>query len=156
MLGCDLLGCTGCTCAEQPSLPAPPPPLNHLGHVHARLPAANAACINTAGGYECQCHLTWQGNGRLCAANTGAQEALRAKFFTNGRVNGFPGSTNVAWPTTAPGWVADPTGYYSQFGSRTNVTLFECMVACDTAGVTGEARCQRAVWPPMTHVSHTA
>ena len=33
--------------------------------------------------------------------------------------------TDVAYPTTSPGWVLDPTGTFSAYGNRLNVTLLQ-------------------------------
>ncbi|KAI3438259.1 hypothetical protein D9Q98_000695 [Chlorella vulgaris] len=98
--------------------------------------AANAACINTPGSWACQCHLTFLGNGRTCVPDSAAQDQVEAAFFTNGLVNSFPGSQDVPYPTTAPGWATDPSGFFGPNGSRLNVTLFECKLACETAGPT--------------------
>ena len=31
----------------------------------------------------------------------------------------------MAYPTTSPGWVLDPTGTFSAYGNRLNVTLLQ-------------------------------
>jgi hypothetical protein len=162
--------------------------------------AANAACVNTVGSFTCQCYLTFIGDGRTsgtgCTADVVAQDDVEASFFTNQKgdaswcsvplpmspcktriclpaaVNGFPTSQNVVYPTTAPGWVRDPTGmhalgqanasnlslaqtlllhagFYAEFGSRVNVTLLECKIACDTAGTAGG----RAEGDPTANIS---
>jgi hypothetical protein len=42
--------------------------------------------------------------------DSAAQDQVEAAFFTNGLVNSFPGSQDVPYPTTAPGWATDPSG----------------------------------------------
>lgn len=48
-----------------------------------RCTAANAACINTAGSFTCQCHITYFGNGNICIPELVAQASLSSAFFTN-------------------------------------------------------------------------
>lgn len=56
--------------------------------------AANAACINTAGSFRCQCWLGFVGTGRTCTAVPGAAAAIEAKFFTRQKGEG----ESTAWP----------------------------------------------------------
>lgn len=43
----------------------------------------NAACINTVGGFTCQCFLGYTGNGKVCIADTAAIDAIKDKFKTD-------------------------------------------------------------------------
>ena len=80
-------------------------------------PAVNAACINTPGGYTCQCHLTYTGNGQVCVADVAAQDAVAAKFETNTPPTESKfGFTPVAYPVNAPGFAYDPTGGWGHMG----------------------------------------
>lgn len=78
------------------SLPASPP----------LTPPANAACVNTAGGYTCQCHLTYVGDGRTCVEVPGARAAVEDLFFTdNKREPGLSGVGGAGY-TAEPWWAA--------------------------------------------------
>lgn len=70
----------------------------------------NAACINTAGGFTCECFLAYTGDGRTCTEIPGEIAAIRGLFITNFKVSNWPTSAPVAYPVNAPGFAYDPTG----------------------------------------------
>lgn len=97
----------------------------------------NAACINTEGGFTCQCYEGYIGNGKKCVPNLVALARTRESYYTNNTLSCFAGVVPVAYPVGAPGWVYDPTGYYNNPAlinkNRIAVTLNECKMACSTA-----------------------
>eukprot|EP00887_Chlorella_sp_A99_P004834 scaffold4.g4834.t1 len=107
----------------------------------------NAACVNTAGGYSCQCWTGWSNSGspagRTCNQNTLTLLSIDSSFYTNNKVREeelphfftlHQPSPHFPSPAHPP-----PAGYFDgrPDQSRLNVTLLECKVACRTAAPAG-------------------
>ncbi|KAG7675052.1 hypothetical protein Ndes2526B_g07900 [Nannochloris sp. 'desiccata'] len=96
--------------------------------------SANAACINTSGSYECECYNGYHGNGKLCIALPISLTRIEKSYYTKNTLSCISTSQDVPYPTTAPGYVVDPTGYFSgNIGNRVAVTLTQCKIACTMA-----------------------
>lgn len=106
----------------------------------------NAACIDTPEGFECQCFLGFTGDGVTCTPNEGDAEELAAVYWSQPEGSTCDAGVDVEYPSGAPGWMYDPLNSFawdyksqifnetlSTLGSRTNVTLEDCMVACQEA-----------------------
>lgn len=101
----------------------------------------NAACVDTPSGFECRCHYGHTGDGRTCAPDAAALAALAAKYWTEPKGLSCKEGLPVEWPTHSPGWVYDPLrsfqfwnpGTGGKLGSKTNVTLQQCQIACEVA-----------------------
>ncbi|PRW59651.1 nitrilase 2 isoform A [Chlorella sorokiniana] len=100
-----------------------------------------ATCIDTEAGYECRCFWGYQGDGKSCAPNTQALKELQQLYWSEDGMQACDIGYDVAWPATAPGYVQDPLDSFAFFradgagayGSRANVTLQDCMIACQQA-----------------------
>ena len=100
---------------------------------------ANAACIDTDGGFVCECHYGYDGDGVSCVENAATLAELETKYYTNAGATSCQVAIPVEWPVTAPGGVYDPLDsqqyvinlYGGHRGSGLNVTLIECMIACE-------------------------
>ncbi len=94
--------------------------------------SANAACINTPGSYKCECYDGYHGNGKLCIALPISLTRIEKSYYTKDTLSCISTSQNVPYPTNAPGYVVDPTGYFPVIGAgnRVSVTLTECKIAC--------------------------
>ena len=92
----------------------------------------NAACINTPGSYKCDCYDGYHGNGHLCIALPIALTRIEKAYYTKNTLSCISTSQHVSYPTNAPGYVVDPTGYFPTVGAgnRVSVTLTECKIAC--------------------------
>ena len=147
-----------CDAAALPSVPAPPVcPAGFEGADCATVVnmcvrsldncAPEASCISLPeGGFECQCKWGYTGDGSVCIANAGEMDALVSMYWSHPEGAGCDGGVDVSYPEYAPGWDYDLIGAYAwdwatlsfndtmaQFGSRTNVTLEDCMAACQVA-----------------------
>lgn len=100
----------------------------------------HAGCVNSDGGFECQCYVGYTGNGVNCEASR-ALRRLERDYFTEGEGQlACDEGDNIEYPVAAPGFVYDPTGSVDRnkflrgkFGSRKDITLQDCKIACDTA-----------------------
>jgi len=98
----------------------------------------NAACVDTDAGFTCECHYGYTGDGNTCEADAAALKELEAMYYTTPEATACQESIPVDYPVTAPGFVYDPMESFQYFvdlygghlGSRKNVTLTDCMVAC--------------------------
>eukprot|EP00884_Botryococcus_braunii_P009399 jgi/Botrbrau1/18460/Bobra.0072s0043.1 len=99
----------------------------------------NSACINTNGGFKCQCY--WGYSGNSCTTPGPELGRLSAAYETDGpaRVACDEGQ-NVVYPETAPGFLYDPTGSINKnpalaggYGSLAPVSVSQCQIACETA-----------------------
>lgn len=101
----------------------------------------NAACIDTPNGYTCTCYYGYSGDGRTCTPDTAELSSLKSKYWTEKNGLSCKEGLPVEWPEHSPGWVYDPTKSFAFFdtvyggklGSKTNITVEQCMVACETA-----------------------
>ncbi|KAL4423208.1 hypothetical protein ABPG77_000341, partial [Micractinium sp. CCAP 211/92] len=101
----------------------------------------HATCVDTDAGYACQCWWGYDGDGKTCTADPAALQALTSLYWSEPQGLACDAGDDVAWPTSAPGYIYDPLGSFAFFrtdgagayGSRANVTLQECMVACQQA-----------------------
>lgn len=100
--------------------------------------AATANCINTVGSFECLCWWGYEGNGTECVANPTLLGALADVYWSAANESACDPGINVEYPTAAPGWAYDNASVShgtngSYLGSRTNITLEQCQIACQTA-----------------------
>ena len=98
--------------------------------------------MDTVSGFECRCHYGFTGDGTKCNADGLAQTALAALYWTEPKGLSCKSGLPVPWPEYAPGWTYDPLKSFSffassggeeKYGSKTNVTLEQCMAACQMA-----------------------
>eukprot|EP00210_Caulerpa_lentillifera_P001222 g1178.t1 len=102
--------------------------------------ASTAGCINTEGSFKCQCYIGYKGDGFRCV-ETSALKKLNKDYFTEGEGQlACNEGDNIEYPIAAPGFVYDPTGSVNKneflrgkYGSRKDITLQDCQIACDTA-----------------------
>ncbi|PSC76452.1 nitrilase 2 [Micractinium conductrix] len=100
-----------------------------------------AACVDTDAGYSCECWWGYKGDGNTCKPDPEALQALEALYWNQPQGLACDAGMDVAWPSTAPGYLYDPLGSFAvgrpdgagSFGSRANVTLEMCRVACQAA-----------------------
>lgn len=96
--------------------------------------AAEAACIDTRLGYECRCFWGYTGDGHSCEPDEAALKLLDGAYFSQKDGGACDAGADVAWPADAPGYRYDPMGAYdTPYGSRGNVSLSDCEVACQMA-----------------------
>lgn len=103
--------------------------------------AENAACINTNAGFKCQCYYGYTGDGTTCTKDPAVLSSLSSLYWSQPRGLSCKAGLPVDWPPYSPGWVYDPTNSFAynqatdggKLGSRANVTLEECMIACQMA-----------------------
>ncbi|DBB02500.1 hypothetical protein WJX82_002641 [Trebouxia sp. C0006] len=102
--------------------------------------AANAACINTQGGFQCQCWLGYTGDGVSSCTASPAVNDLPSQYVTEATQG--PLICDVMYPIDAPGSAYDPTliaglTMNPQVEGVGNVAPVyspnSCMVACETA-----------------------
>ncbi|KAL0028744.1 hypothetical protein WJX79_004058 [Trebouxia sp. C0005] len=102
--------------------------------------AANAACINTQGGFQCQCWLGYTGDGVSSCTASPAVNDLPSQYVTEATQG--PLICDVMYPIDAPGSAYDPTliaglTVNPQVEGVGNVAPVyspnSCMVACETA-----------------------
>ncbi|CAD7701855.1 unnamed protein product [Ostreobium quekettii] len=102
---------------------------------------ANAGCINTDGGFTCQCHPGYEGDGQSVCEETASLAEIQAQYTTAGPgILACEEGEDVQYPIGAPGFVYDPTGSVDlneftkgQFGSREDTTILDCQLACEMA-----------------------
>lgn len=98
----------------------------------------HASCIDTQTGFSCQCYWGYQGDGVTCAPSPALAD-LKSLYFTQPMGQACSEGAPVPWPKYSPGFVYDPMNSLKFFstdnktGSPTNVTLEECMIACQMA-----------------------
>jgi len=101
----------------------------------------NAACIDTQSGFDCKCYYGYDGDGVKCAANDKALADLEALYWSEPKGLSCKEGLPVEYPQYSPGFVYDPMNSFAFFdkvhggklGSKTNVTLEQCMIACQMA-----------------------
>lgn len=100
--------------------------------------AAESNCINTDGSFECVCWWGYDGDGTSCKANATLLGALADAYWSANNESACDPGIDVEYPIAAPGWAYDNASIShgtngSYLGSRTNVTLEECQIACQTS-----------------------
>jgi mannan endo-1,4-beta-mannosidase len=99
----------------------------------------NASCLDTDEGFECKCYFGYTGDGIECTPDAKVLGSLEAKYFTTPQAVSCKEAIPIDWPETAPGFRYDPMMSYKffaeftngQIGSSENVTLEDCMIACE-------------------------
>lgn len=102
---------------------------------------ANAACIDTDTAFECRCHYGFTGDGKTCTPDADAQEKLASLYWTEPNGLSCKAGIPVEYPEYVAGFVYDPLKSFAfydvsgggKFGSKTNVTLEQCMAACQVS-----------------------
>ncbi|GMH40074.1 hypothetical protein BSKO_07978 [Bryopsis sp. KO-2023] len=100
----------------------------------------NGGCINTDGGFECQCYPTFELNGDICVP-TADLLRLDSQYVSKGAGEvACDEGDNIQFPVGAPGFVYDPTGSVDRnkftkgrLGSRDDVSTRDCQLACEMA-----------------------
>ncbi|CAL8463534.1 g3068 [Coccomyxa elongata] len=103
--------------------------------------AANSTCINTPGGFTCQCWRGFIGDGSTCKA-TPAVAQLESEYSAEATQG--PLICDIKYPMDAPGFVYDPTGSIQKdafkngkqddVGNRAPIlSLTQCLIACESA-----------------------
>lgn len=99
----------------------------------------NAACVDTDGGFTCECFYGYSGDGASCTEDAAAIAELKSKYYATPQATSCQVNIPVPYPVTAPGGLYDPLDsqqyvidiYGGHRGSGTNVTLTDCMIACE-------------------------
>lgn len=95
---------------------------------------ANSACLDTEAGFTCQCYWGFTGNGTTCTVDEASMALLDSAYYTEPQRAACDPGADVAYPVDAPGYSYDELGAYSSdYGSRVNVSLAECQIACQMA-----------------------
>ena len=101
----------------------------------------NASCIDTETAFECRCNYGFTGNGKSCAPDAATTQQLQSMYWTEPKGLSCKPGLPVEYPKYSAGWVYDPLKSFAFFdvsgggklGSKTNVTLQQCMAACQVA-----------------------
>ena len=99
----------------------------------------NAACVDTDGSFTCECYYGYAGDGSTCTKDMAAIAELESKYYANPKATSCQVNIPVPYPVTAPGGLYDPLDsqqyvidiYGGHRGSGSNVTLTDCMIACE-------------------------
>ncbi|EIE27597.1 glycoside hydrolase [Coccomyxa subellipsoidea C-169] len=101
----------------------------------------NSTCINTDGGFTCQCWRGFTGDGTKCDA-TPAVAQLESAYSTEATQG--PLICDIKYPQIAPGFVYDPTGSIQKNAFKNGkqdgvgnsapiLSLTQCLIACESA-----------------------
>jgi mannan endo-1,4-beta-mannosidase len=99
----------------------------------------NAACLDTADGFSCECYYGFNGDASTgCEADTSTLDDLKSMYVSTPKATSCQEAIPVDYPENAPGFLYDPMNSFQYFvdlygghlGSRRNVTLEDCMIAC--------------------------
>lgn len=101
----------------------------------------NAACIDTDSGYDCRCFFAYDGDGKKCTPNNQALLTLQHVYWSEPNGLSCKPGLPVDYPDYSPGFKYDPMNSFAFFvtsgggklGSKSNVTLTQCMIACQMA-----------------------
>uniref|UniRef100_A0A1D2A9E3 mannan endo-1,4-beta-mannosidase n=1 Tax=Auxenochlorella protothecoides TaxID=3075 RepID=A0A1D2A9E3_AUXPR len=96
--------------------------------------APEAACLDDPEGFACACFWGYAGDGETCAPDAAALKTLASAYWSEPEAGACDPGADVAWPSDAPGYRYDALGAYTNdYGSRANVSLLECQIACQMA-----------------------
>lgn len=112
----------------------------------------NGVCINTEGGFKCECPYGYDGDGTTCSEDPDILDELEGKYFTSEGALSCKEAIPVDWPENGPGYLYDPLKSYEYFadmnggqvGARGSVSLRECMISCEMVET-----CESFVYNPV-------
>lgn len=98
----------------------------------------NASCLDTEDGFTCECYYGYSGDGITCEPDEATLEEIQSLYVKTPQATSCQEAIPVDYPEAGPGYLYDPMNSYEYFvdlygghlGSRQNVTLLDCMIAC--------------------------